>query len=52
MLFCSVLISYVGRSPESLPLPYPTLFLPLMSVQEHWFHKSGLGLKYEALVAK
>lgn len=52
MLLCSVLISCVGRSPKSLLPPYPTLFLPLMSVQELCFHKSGLRLKYEALVAK
>lgn len=52
MLFWSVLISCVVRSPKSLPLPYPTLFLHLMSVQEHWFHKSVLRLKSEALVAK
>lgn len=52
MLFWTVLISCVGRSPKSLPPPYPTLFLHLMSVQEHWFHKSRLRLKYEALVVK
>lgn len=53
MLLWSVLISCVGRSPQesSAALSPPFSYL-LMSVQERCFHKSGLGVKYEALIAK